>query len=49
MFLKEDWGALVGARVQGTTGASEALTIVSGVGVSGCKASAVGATARVAG
>ena len=47
MFLKEDWGALV-ARVQGTTGAREALALVSGVGASGCKASAVGATARIA-
>ena len=47
MFLKEDWGALV-ARVQGTTGAREALALVSGVGARGCKASAVGATARIA-
>jgi ATP-dependent Clp protease ATP-binding subunit ClpA len=47
MFLKEDWGALVGARVQGTAAGSEARAIASGVGASGCKASAVGATAGI--
>jgi ATP-dependent Clp protease ATP-binding subunit ClpA len=45
-FVNEDWGALVGAPVPGTTRASEALAVASRARAS--KASAVGADARIA-